>query len=201
MTFTRDELDGVSPDFLGRLATTEDGKLIVTTKNTDFLQVMENARRSETRRGMLEAYDRRAGDTNSLLLEEAITLRQQIAALVGVPSYASYRIAGRMAERAEAAIDLLTGLKSATSARLAKDLDLLKAAKRRELNDPNATLDAWDLPIIRIKSKKSDLQIDDEAIKEYFPKDRVMAGLFAVYSQILGVSYQEVVGAEVWILP
>src|SRR5690348_18017292 len=42
--------------------------------------------------------------------------------------------------------------------------------------------------------KKQDYTLDDEQIRSYFPADKVMAGLFEVYSKVLGVSFEEVPG-------
>ena len=82
VTFDAKELAGVSNDFLKRLKKTVDDKYIVNTKSTDYLAVAENASNSETRHKMLLAYENKATDKNTKLLEEAIVLRQQI----GIPS-------------------------------------------------------------------------------------------------------------------
>src|SRR5690606_11295408 len=46
--------------------------------------------------------------------------------------------------------------------------------------------------------KKREYSLDDEVIRQYFPKDRVMEGVLNIYQTILGVRYVEVPNADVW---
>jgi thimet oligopeptidase len=195
--FTREELDGVPTSFLDRLEQTPEGNYIVTTKSTDYVQVMENAVQGETRRRMLFAYANRAAEENTRLLDDAILLRQQIASELGYPTWADYRIEGRMADSAEQVREFLTGLKARLAQRNREDLAALLAIKR-EL-EPGATeLYSWDIAYTANQLKKRDYQLDDELIREFFPAEGVMQGMFQIYSQLLGVDFREHDDASVW---
>ena len=200
--FTDSELKGLPKDFLSRMKKSKDGKRIVTTKSTDFIAVMENASLPETRKKMLEAYDSRAGKENVPLLEEAILLRQKLAKLLGYSTWADYRLDGRMAKNSKNVLTMLADEKSGLKVRLKKrlnaDLDLMLKAKR-ELENPQAQqLEAWDLRYFPNQIKKRSYTLDTEELRQYFPKDKVMAGMFQIYSQIFGVKFSEVEGAKVW---
>src|SRR5690606_21567266 len=57
ITVTEEELAGTTADFKGRLKKNKDGAYIVTTKSTDYTQIMDNASNPEVRKRMLLAYD------------------------------------------------------------------------------------------------------------------------------------------------
>lgn len=195
--FDQSELTGVPADFLGRLKKAANGKFIVTTKETDFIQLIQNASNSETRRSMVFAYNNRQAERNTQLLEQAIVLRHKIATLMGWKSWASFRTHDRMAGNAETVLTFLNGLKEKLAQRN-KD-DLSKLLKFKKEIEPGATeLKAWDLTYLQYQLKKRDFSLDDEKIRAYFPAEIVIKGLFDVYSKLLGVKYAEVKEAHVW---
>lgn len=198
VSFSESDLKGVSQEFLSRLKKNKSGQYVVTTKSTDFLQVMENASNPSTRKKMLSAYDNREARGNTELLEKAILVRQKIAKLMGYKVWADYQIDGRMAKNSESALHLISDLKEKLRPRLKADLDILIKAKQ-EMEDPNAKdLTAWDLRYFAYQVKKTSYSLNDDVIREYFPKDNVMSGMFDIYSKLFNVYYKEVKDAEVW---
>jgi len=197
VTFDKNELEGVPEDLLNRVKQTPEGKYILTTKVTDYTQLMQNASQSETRKKMALAYLNRAANQNVTLLEQAISLRQKIAALMGYKNWAEFRIHGRMAKDSATVLKFLESLKNKLAERNQSDLaGLLKLKK--EL-DPKATqLNAWDTTYLDYQLKKRNYSLDDELIRQYFPADTVIAGLFKVYSKLLGVNFTEISGAQTW---
>ncbi|MFL5814217.1 MAG: M3 family metallopeptidase [Bdellovibrionia bacterium] len=195
---TEAELAGVPADYKSNLKKTADGaRYIVTTRESDVGSFMANATNSEARRKWLFGYYNRGGKANTELLEQAISLRQQIAKLMGYSTWADYRIQGRMAKDAKTVLDFLNGLKTKLAERDREDIaGLLKFKK--EL-DPSATeVNAWDINFLQNQIKKRDYSLDDEKIREYFPADVVISGMFDVYSKLLGVHYTEIADAPVW---
>ncbi len=194
-----EELDGVSLDFLARLKKSGDGsRLIVTTKATDYVHVMENAKKSETRKKMLLAYQNRQAETNTQLLEQALTIRQQIAQLMGRATWAEYQLkTGRMAKNPETVFEFLHGLKDKLSVKKQDDLNQLLEFKK-SLDSSATSVEAWDIAYLGNQLKKRDYALDTELIKEYFPANHVIQAMFEIYSQILGVRYEEVSDTQTW---
>lgn len=195
--FERGELEGVSDSLLSRVNRTSDGKYILTTKVTDYTQLMQTAIKSETRRKMALAYLNRAADKNVALLEQAIILRQKIAKLMGYKNWAEFRIHGRMARDSATVLNFLESLKDKLAKKNRKDIAQLLKFKK-EL-DPKATqVHAWDTIYLDYQLKKRNYDLDDEKVREYFPADTVISGLFQVYSKLLSVNFNEVFGANSW---
>src|SRR4051794_13328886 len=55
-----------------------------------------------------------------------------------------------------------------------------------------------DRPALSYQLKKRDYSLDEELIREYFPADFVISGVFDIYSELLGVHFTEVKEAQVW---
>src|SRR5690606_1879453 len=107
-------------------------------------------------------------------------LRQELAKILGYANWADYRTRGRMAKSAANASDLMNDLRDKLKPRLQKDLDLLLEGKKAD--DPNADrLEAWDIRYYTNQVKKKNFSLDDEEIRQYFPKDTVMKGVFEIY--------------------
>lgn len=194
--FTASELQGVPESVIARFAKVGD-KYEVTTKTTDAIPILENASKSETRRRMSLAYLTRGGDENLKLLSQALELRRKIAKELGYSTWADYRMITRMAKDKKTAIDFLNGLRTKLARR--NEADLAKLLKFKQEIEPGATkLDSWDGTYLAYQLQKRDFNLDDEKIREYFPADLVVDGMFKIYSRLLGVDYKEIVGAKTW---
>jgi len=195
--FTTLELTGAPASFLARLKTSANGKLIVTTKGTDYLAVMDNCSNEQTRKTMQLAYFNRGGPETVKLLEEAVVLRQQVAKVLGFPTWVEYRTQPRMVQNAETVKNFLENLKGKLSEGNQKDFAQLLKFKQ-EIEPSATTLNQWDIAYMGNQLKKRDFAVDEEKIREYFTADLVISGLFSVYADMLGVTYQEIEGAKVW---
>lgn len=195
--FTEAELKGVTPTFLAGLQKSVGGKYVVTTKSTDYSSVMENAEVADTRKRLMEAYFHRGGPENTKLLEETVALRAQVAKMLGFTTWVDYRTSDRMAKNLTNVREFVEGLKTKLATRNSQEFAQLLAMKK-ETNPSATTLDQWDIAYYANQLKKRDYSVDSEVIREYLPMHLVVAGMFKVYSTLLGVEYNEVPNANVW---
>lgn len=196
-SFTAEELKGVPEDFLAKLTKDADGKYVVPATEPSYVAVTQYAVNADTRRAVTLSFYNRAAEANTKLLEEAVLLRQSIAKMLGKTTWADFKITNRTAKNADEVWSFLNGLKAKLAKRNTQDLEKLLAMKKETY--PAATaLDMWDINYYTYQLKKRDYQLDTEKIKEYFPTDLVMAGMFDVYSKLLGVNFVEVKNAAVW---
>jgi thimet oligopeptidase len=195
--FTQEALKGLPADFIARLEKTTDGRYLVVPNEANYPVFLQNAELADSRKEIMLAYMNRGGIENTQLLEQTTKLRSQAATLLGYDSWDDYQLDGRMAESKAKVYDFLNSLKGKLAQRNKSDLDQLLNYKKQV--DPTATkLDQWDISWASNQLLKRDYAVDDEKIREYFPADVVIPGMFQVYSQMLGVNFTKVVGAEVW---
>ena len=197
LIFTKTDLAGVPAETIAAFAKNPDGTYRVTTKYPDYVAVMEYADRSATRQAMFMAYNNRQAETNTPLLEQAIILRQSIAHELGYPTWADYKIDGRMAKNSRNVMDFVDTLKAPIRENVRAENVLLLRMKQDM--DPSATaLDPWDVSYLQEKLVREQYSYDPNVVKEYFPVDTTIRGIFGVYGNLFGITFEEVKGAKVW---
>ncbi|NMB79613.1 MAG: Zn-dependent oligopeptidase, partial [Methanomicrobiales archaeon] len=197
LVFTREELAGVPEDDLESFARTPDGKYRVTMSGPDYSAVMRNARNSETRKAVYVASNNVMAEENTRLLAEAVRLRYEIAQELGYPTWADYQLDGRMAKNPAAAMAFLEGMKKPLQEKSRDELADLLVIKKTF--DPSATsVDAWDISWLLAQQKILRYSYDENEVKEYFPADTVVSGMFRTCGTLFGIRFDEVKGADVW---
>ena len=197
LAFTADELEGIPATTMAAFQESGQGTFQVTLKYPDYRAVMTYARHEETRKRMYVAYNNRQADTNTALLEEAICLRQKIAQELGYATWADYRTKGRMAENTGTVMAFLTGLQAPLKKKYAGEMADLLAIK--QVSDPSATsVNPWDVAWLQEIQKREQYAYDEEEVREFFPVDTVLSGLFSTYGSLFGVAFREMTDAPVW---
>ena len=151
---------------------------------------------------MHEAYSTRASDLgsnaewdNGPLISRILGLRHEAARLLGYRNYAEVSLVPKMAQHPDEVTAFLLDLARRAKPFAQRDFDELRAFASRELG--LATLEPWDLAYASEKLKASRYAYNEQDVRQYFPEDRVLAGLFRVVETIYGVSIRES-KAEVW---
>src|SRR5439155_24424752 len=85
--FTKAELEGVPESFLEQAKTGDDEYTVLANVTPDFLRVMENAKREDTRKRLLVEHDNLARAENIPLLEKVLPLRDDIAKKLGYKNW------------------------------------------------------------------------------------------------------------------
>jgi len=195
--FTKKELQGISKSTLERFEIAGTDKYFVKTKYTEYIQVMENALREETRKKMLELYNNVAAKDNTILLSEAVEIRKKIAAILNYPTWADYKIESRMAQNATKVNEFLLNLRLKLKSGLEKDLKILLTEKKK-INAKAKTVEAWDISFLKNQINKSQFKLDSEKIAEYFPASHVLKEMFSIYSTLFSVKFHEIPFEKTW---
>ncbi len=201
ITLSRAELDGLPEDFIKAHVDPQNPEsYIITTKYPDYYPVMENARREATRRKLEIAFMNRGGKENLALLNEAVVLRRQAAALLGHKTHVDVVAEDRMARNAKSIGDFLARLKKGLAPALSRQTKDMIALKAKDTGLPEAQvhINSWDWRYYLNQIKQRDFAIDDEKVRSYFPTETVLGGMFQVYEKLFAVTFHEVKGAAVW---
>lgn len=182
------DLEGLPEEFVSRLGLLPEGRRKVTLDYPDSGPFMANAKRPEARRAMHNLINRRAVPENVALLEEILALRRRVAQALGYPSYAHYILEERMARAPEAVTGFLTRLRRRLDAKAAPERERLLALKRSE-NPGAERLDSWDVAYYHNKLRKTAYELDEFELAEYFPSERVVAGVMGLYAGLFGVRF------------
>ena len=132
---------------------------------------------------------------NGPLIAKILALRTEMAALLGMDSYAEYSLATKMADTPAQVMDFLVDLAHRAKPYAQSDRAELEAFARDELG--LATLEAWDLSWVSEKLKQARYSYSALEVKQYFTEDRVLAGLFGVIEDLYGLKVERD-SAPVW---
>lgn len=190
--FTRDDLQGVSDDFLKQTKTGENEYTVDANVPPLYLNAMTNCVKEETRKRLCIAHDTRAKDKNLLLASQAVEMRAQLAELLGYKSWADYQTEIKMAKNGQSALDFEEQLKTALEPKYQAEISELKRAKASVPGATTSELKIWDWYFASALLQKEKYNVDAEALRVYFPFDRVLDGMFKIYEHIFGVEIRPV---------
>ncbi len=200
---TDDELDGMSEEFRKGLTKTA-GVYLVGMDYPTFLPIMNLCENETTRKKVWIAYKRRGGRKNVRVLERILKLRAEQAHLLGYPNAAAYELEVRMARTPERVQAFYDKLRPLVRKKALKDWDEFVAAKRAHTHNPQATLHPWDYSFYEKYLLRTKYAVDSEKVREYFPFERVLDGLFTITQSLYGLEYVDVtdkageLGLPVW---
>src|SRR5437899_3043689 len=163
------------------------------------ITVEENAKSEATRKQLYLVRETLAKDTNVSVLNQLLSLRNKIALRLGYKSWDDYQIEVKMAKtgtNAEKYInDLIVGIQPKFDSEVA-ELQKLKAA---DTSDPNAKIEVWDWRYYSNQRNKQKYDVDKEALRAYFPFQRVLDGMFNIYQSIFGLKFEKIAVPYKWI--
>src|SRR5712675_2131745 len=199
--FTKADLDGVPESFLAApgIKTGDDVYTVMSNVTWQFITVEENAKSEAIRKQLYVIHDTLAKDSNVTVLNQMLVLRDKIALRLGYKSWDDYQTEVKMAKtgmNAEKYInDLVTGIQPKFDSEVA-ELQKMKAA---DTNDPNAKIMVWDWRYYDNQRNKQKYAVDKEALRAYFPFQKVLDGMFNIYQSIFGLKFEKITAPYKWI--
>jgi thimet oligopeptidase len=199
--FSKADLDGLPESFFASpgIKTGDDVYTVMANVTWQFNTVQENAKNEATRKQLYIVRETLAKDKNVPLLNQMLELRNEIALRLGYKSWDDYQTEVKMAKsgmNAEKYInDLVTGIQPKFDSEIA-ELQKLKAA---DTNDPKARIMVWDWRYYSNQRDKQKYDVDKEALRAYFPFQKVLDGMFNIYQSIFGLKFEKIVAPHKWV--
>jgi oligopeptidase A len=127
---------------------------------------------------------------NTAVIEEIMTLRLELAKLLGFDNYAELSLATKMAETTDEVVAFLSQLAERSQQQAGQEWQELAQFAREHFQ--KETLQSWDIAYYGEKLRQHKYRISQEEIRPYLPVHRVLAGLFEVVQRLYAVDVQEV---------
>lgn len=208
----RDELAGIPEDVLqaAREAATKDTSITVpswkfTLHAPSYLPVMQYADNRSLRERMYRAYVTRASELETVpertvnrdnmpLIEQMLRLRQEEARLLGYDCYAQVSLTPKMAETPQQVLDFLNELAAKARPYAERDLAELQqfAADKLKLD----RLEMWDIAYASEKLRIERYAFSEQEVKQYFPENKVLPGMFRLVETLYGIRISEAESAR-----
>ena len=168
---------------------------VATLDIPSYLAIMTYAQDRELREDLYKAYTTRASDQaddqqydNAPAMVEILSLRQEMAKLLGFDNYAEYSLASKMAPNVATVEKFLVDLAEHARVPALKEIEELKAIAKLDGIDE---LQPWDSTYYSEKLKVQKFNLSQEDLKPYFPAPKVIQGLFNVVQRLYGINVVE----------
>ncbi|WP_269618978.1 M3 family metallopeptidase [Zhongshania sp. BJYM1] len=200
-------LKGVPPTVLDNLRESASAKGFegyrLSLDIPSYLPIMQYAENRELREEVYTAYVTRASSEgpqagkwdNGPLMVEILQLRQEMAALLGFDNYSAYSLASKMAESCSQVTDFLEELVQASQPVATKEFAELSAFAAEH---GVAELQAWDVTYFSEKLKEASFTLSQEALRPYFPAEKVISGLFKITGQLFDIEISALSDVDFW---
>jgi thimet oligopeptidase len=190
--FTKEELDGVPQSVLDSYKKIGDKYVVDANVTFQVEGVMDNAASEATRKKLYLVRDNRARDKNLDLLKQAIQLRTTIAQQLGYKTWADYKTEPRMAKSGAAALDFVEKIKTGLQPKFDAEKGAMKEIKAASKGSETPDVNFWDWRYCAEQLRQQKYNIDTEALRAYFPFEKVLQGMFNVYQRIFGIQIREI---------
>ena len=156
-----------------------------------YMPVMQYADNRVLREKIYRAYVTRASEfgpaelDNTPLIREIVTLRRELARLLGFNNYAEYSLEAKMAETPAQVMQFLRDLAKRAAPYAKRDLEEVREFARTQLNLQE--LEAWDVAYASEKLRQARYAFSENEVKQYFPETTVLPGMFKLVETLYGL--------------
>lgn len=161
-----------------------------TLQAPSVIPVLTYADDAALRETIYRAFNSRAASSpydNRTLVREILALRQKKAELLGYADFSDLVLEDRMAKTGEAAMRFVDDLRARTLPAFAAENAALEAFRKELEGEDAPPFKPWDLSYYAEKQRRARFDFDEEALRPYFPADRVLEGLFTIVQELYRV--------------
>jgi len=171
---------------------------LLTLDYPTYDAVMRHAENRALRENFYRAWVTRASDQgeneawdNSEHIHEILSLRHEAARLIGFDNFAEYSLATKMAQSTDEVLEFLHEL--ASRSRDAADKELAELSELAGI-----AIAPWDAPFWLEKLKQKKHSISNEELRQYFPVQAAIGGLFELAERLFDVKLERREDVATW---
>lgn len=176
---------------------------VITLDAPAYVPLMQYAENENLRQEMYEAFVTRASDVgpmagqwdNSEIMSQILLNKQQLSELLGFANFSDYSLASKMADNAQQVLSFLQQLAEPSLSVAKREFSELETFAAEQ---GCAKLDAWDVAFYSEKLKQAHYEVSQQQVREYFPVDTVISGLFTIVSKLFSIDVERQQTSEVW---
>ena len=193
----KSQLDGLPPDYLASHAPDAQGRVKITTDPPDNWPAAKFSNSADLRRKVYLSYEQRGYPANTDILRGLLARRQELAQLLGYPTWADLAMADQMIGSPAKLADFLKQIDDASREPGAREMaQLLAFAKQR---DPSiSAITRADVRYWQEQYRRAKFDFDSQSVRPYFPYPQVERGVIATASRLFHVEIRPVTGVPAW---
>lgn len=188
---TKEELDGMSDNYIAALPRHTDGSYIISLQYPHILPFMGEAKNRAKREELSLKNLKKGGKKNMSILKELVSIRHEIATILGYKHHADFRTENRMAKTGAVATAFQESLLKKIAPAAKKELKELQSYAKEEFKLKK--LEHYDISFVGTSLKKKLYNLDPETIKAHFPVEHVRQEMFSMFGKLFSISFRNVV--------
>ena len=164
----------------------EDGmvKYKFTLHMPSYIAYMTYGKNEKIREELYKAYVTRAPQ-NAEIIDKILSLKNEMAQLLGFENYAQYSLASKMAKDEKTVLNFLDTLVKHSKEQAKKELDELQKIAPKQLQ-------SFDTAYYSEILKKKNYDLDEELYRPYFEQKSVVDGMFEFLNKLFGIRFEKV---------
>jgi thimet oligopeptidase len=201
LTFTKAELAGAPESLLTApgIKTGDDEYSIKINVTWQYLAVLEHVKSEAVRQRVLTEQHSLAKVENAPLVAKLLALRYQIATKLGYKNWADFQLEVKMAKTGRNAIEFEEKLRDGLQTKMEAELAEFRKLKAAETGVADAQIHLWDWRYYAEQLKKTKYNVDSEQLRNFFPLQQSLDGMFAIYQRIFGLKFERVEPPFKWV--
>jgi thimet oligopeptidase len=196
---TKDELAGLSDDFINSLERSADGLYLLGTDYPTMNQVLGHCTAESTREKLWVLFENRGYPANEAVLRQLVEKRNQLAAMLDFKDFAHFDLDNQMAHTPETAEQFLATLSERSAAKAQQEVAQLTAELPPSVTlTDEGKLKQWSTAFLQNSYKKKHFNIDERELSSYFPLENTIQQLLAVYKKFMSLDFEEIKPKGLW---
>ncbi len=162
-----------------------------------YTSFMTHSKDRNIREKLYKAFVSRASEgqeNNKDIIEEILSLRSKKSKLLGYKNWAEFSLSTKMAKEINNVEKLLEELRQPAYKTAQIELENLNAFAYDNGFNKNEKIQPWDINYWSEILRKETLDLDQEALRPWFPLNDVLKGLFRLSEQLFGIKVVEANG-------
>ena len=207
LMFSKAELEGVPDNILGQMEYNEATQKYRLWVNFSSLtrQVLTYAKHETTRKSIELVSSKLHATQTYPLFQRAVVLRQKLAEVLGYQSWAHYKLQPTMSGSPERVLQFYKDIEPAIFETWNAEKAALTELKRKDLRDPDARLESWDLNyyqrlIQQQQRNEGQSVVTSQTTEDRFEFEHVLKETFEIFDELFDVRFKEVTDqAYTWV--
>ncbi|NUO03359.1 MAG: M3 family metallopeptidase, partial [Saprospiraceae bacterium] len=199
------DLDGLPEDLRAAAAEAAAGKnksgtWIIANTRSSIEPFLTYANRRDLRekawRMFINRGDNGDANDNNALVTQILQLRAERAKLLGYPTHAHWRLADKMAQTPEKAMQLLEAVWTPAVGRVKEEVkDMQQLADKA---GDKIKIEPWDYRYYAEKVRKARYDLDQDEVKQYLQLEKLREGMFFVAGELFNFAFEQVTDVPVF---
>lgn len=199
ITATKEQLDGVSEDFLSGLKKNDAGEYVVMTDYPSADMVLQYCKVEDTRKRFSKAFGNRAYPVNVKVFEDLRAARHNLAKALGFKSYAHLDLDDQMVKSPERAYKFQLDMKDKMLKKANEEFqEFVKDLPEGVSLTKDGKLEGWNSGYVSTYFKKKHYDVDEQKLAEYFPMEQIIRGLLDIYEKFFDLKIETVDNVKAW---